>query len=112
MKMLEDNYNEEKRRKKIIEESNLLDEMVKTRGWQEVIVPMLKDRMHHAWIDPRDEEFAKGDGKEAWLWAELNLFYARDAAKQLLEDVYARIEQGQAYFKEDKGEDLSVRMKI
>jgi len=111
---MQDNKSKEelKEIQKVIDESQWLNEMVNTRGWKEVVIPMLEGRMTHAWIDPRDEIFSKGDGKEAWLWAELNLFYARDAARQLLEDVFAKVEQGKAYLTEKKGGELSERMRI
>lgn len=93
----------EEEKEKIIKQAQLLDEMVKSEGWSQVVVPMLEARMHHAWIDPREDNM----DMEKFAYAELNLFYARDAAKQLLEDIYDVIEEGFAYRDELTNEELN-----
>lgn len=92
---------------KEIKDSEDVYEMTRTAGWENVVKPMLEQRMYHAWIDPRDAKHEK-----EFLWQELGLFFARDAARQLLEDINDIIEAGNTYKKEKKEGEQEGRMKI
>jgi len=83
-----------------------LEEMVFTEGWK-VVMQFLEDRMYHTWIDPRECET-----DDDFLRREYNLFYAREAAKELITDINELIAQAHELEDIRKGNGPESPMKI
>lgn len=43
----------EEQRKKLLDQAGMLETLVATPGWQEVLLPWLNNRTFHAWEDPQ-----------------------------------------------------------
>lgn len=73
------------------------------KGWQEVLLPWLKDKIHNSWVDPRqfksDNEYAYAS-KTAWAWAQ--------AAEGIIEFVGKIQDESAGVTRKEKGEVKNV----
>jgi len=73
-------------------------QLVKSEGWQEVLLPWLQDKIRNSWVDPRsfkdDVEYAYAM-KTAWAWAK--------ASEEILAFTEKMVEEAEALTKKEKG---------
>ena len=78
-------------------------EMVDSKGWQEVLLPFLEDKIHNSWVDPRqfkdDKEYAFAN-KTAWAWAQ--------ATQGIIDFIQKTQEESEALTRKEKGEVKNV----
>ena len=80
-----------------------LKEVTDLPGWQEVLLPWLRDKINHSWVDPRtvesNEDFVRRYNL-AWSMAQ--------SCDQIIGFVTQMIEEGEALAKKEKGEEKSI----
>lgn len=72
------------------------------QGWQEVLLPWLKDKVSHSWVDPRSAETDKDllyKYKLGWALAQ--------SCSEIMEFVDQSIETTEALTKKEKGEETN-----
>ena len=88
-----------KGQKEAAKQGDLLREMVKTPGWDEVLRPHLEGLISHSWLDPQGvNDTEKFFYQYAVSWAKA------ESAQQILDWVDATIEDAERLRKVERGE--------
>lgn len=84
-------------------QGNLLKELKEHKGWQEVLLPFLRLKLHNSWVDPREGK----DNEEFMRRYNLAFAFAK-TSQEIIDYIDRMIEESEALTKKEKDEEVNV----
>ena len=88
-----------KGQKEAAKQGDLLREMVKTPGWEEVLKPHLENLIYHSWLDPQGVK-----DKDKFFYEYAVTWAKAESAQQIIDWVNGMVSQAEELRKIEKGE--------